>query len=182
MAREGQLVNCRVSRSRAEIPALEPLWNALQVHHSQITPSLAGVTPKRDLDEAWERRRAKYESWLENPASFFVVAEETARPIGYAFVTVGPGYASWATGDKLAELETLSVLPEHRGQGVGAALLDVVWERLEAAQVGDLAITTALTNVDSHRFYERAGFTPGFIIYYARRPADEGATTVAQEG
>ncbi len=48
-------------------------------------------------------------------------------PVGYAFVTVGPGYASWATGDRLAELETLSVLPEHRGSGLGAALLDTVY-------------------------------------------------------
>jgi hypothetical protein len=32
--------------------------------------------------------------------------------------------------------------------------------------VEDLAITTAKTNVDSRRFYERHGFTQDFVIYY----------------
>lgn len=113
-----------------EIDAVEPLWNALQEHHSRITPSLAGRAPKRDLGDAWRLRRAKYERWLEDPEAFFVIAERRDRPIGYAFVTVGPGYAGWQTGDRLAELETLSVLPEHRGDGVGTALLECVWQHL----------------------------------------------------
>ena len=159
----------RYADSVAEIGVIEPLWNALQEHHSQIEPKLAGSTPKRDLSDAWKLRRAKYESWLKDPDTFFVLAEREQEPVGYAFVTMGPGYASWATGDHLAELETLSVLPAYRGAGIGEALLEAVWSRLARLGVDDLAITTATANIDSHRFYERHGFTKSFAVYYRKR-------------
>ena len=162
-------IELRYAQSIEEIDAVEALWNALQEHHSRITPSLAGQAPKRDLGDAWRLRRGKYERWLGEEDTFFVIAESAGKPIGYAFVTVGPGYASWTTGKRLAELETLSVLPEHRNAGVGKALLDAVWARLSKLGVDDLAITTAVTNVDSHRFYERHGFAESFVVYYGKR-------------
>lgn len=155
-----------------ELDAVEPMWNALQEHHVQITPGLGPQTPERSLDDAWRMRRSKYERWLEDPETFFVIAEDASGPVGYAFVTVGPGYASWATGERAGVLETLSVLPDHRGGGVGAALIEAVWNRLEEKEVDDLAITTTKTNVDAHRFYERQGFEQGFVIYYGKRRRD----------
>ena len=166
-----QSVTFRYADEANQLDAVEPLWNALQEHHSTLIPKLGGSAPKRELADSWRRRRAKYERWLRDPATFFVVAEDGDRPIGYAFVTVGSGYAAWQTGDRLAELETLSVLPEHRGDGVGAALLDSVWEHLAELGIEDLAITAAKTNLDSHRFYERHGFTQGFVVYYGKRTA-----------
>lgn len=158
----------RYAGSVEELHVLEPIWNALQEHHSEVLPALGGKTRPRPLSDAWSRRRAKYEQWLDDPESFFVVAEEDRKPIGYAFVTIGPGYAGWATG-RLAELETLSVLPEHRGARIGSQLLDAVWSKLAERGVEEMAITTALTNVDSHRFYERHGFQQGFVVYYGKR-------------
>ncbi len=154
--------------SADELDVLEPLWNALQEHHSEVLPALGGEVRPRTLPDAWSRRRAKYERWLNDAETFFVIAERTGRPVGYAFVTVGPGYAGWTTG-QLAELETLSVLAEHRGSQIGTQLLDAVWSKLAERGVEDMAITTALTNVDSHRFYERHGFQQGFVIYYGKR-------------
>jgi GNAT superfamily N-acetyltransferase len=154
-----------------QLDVVEPLWNALQEHHSKLIPNLGDRAPKRGLADSWRRRRAKYERWLEDPETFFVIAEDGDGPIGYAFVTVGSGYAAWQTGDRLAELETLSVLPDRRGDGVGAALLESVWERLAEVGVDDLAITAAKTNVDSHRFYERHGFAQSFVVFYGKRTA-----------
>jgi len=153
-----------------QLNVVEPLWNALQEHHSKLTPNLGGSAPSRELGDSWRRRRAKYERWLQDPGTFFVVAESGERQVGYAFVTVGSGYAAWQTGDLIAELETLSVLPEHRGDGVGAALLEAVWRRLAEIGVEDLAITAEKNNVDAHRFYERQGFTQGFVVYYGKAP------------
>ncbi len=167
----GTGLTLRYEETAARLDALEPLWNALQAHHSEITPMLGERTPKREVADAWRMRRAKYESWLRNADTFFIVAETAGEPVGYAFVTVGPGYASWETGERLAELETLSVLPGHRGSGVGAALLDAVWIRLGTLGVEDMAITTTTTNVDSHRFYEREGFRQGFVVYYGKAPS-----------
>jgi len=166
--RPGPEVTIRRSEDVAELEILEPLWNALQEHHARVTPALGERTPKRPTPKAWRVRRSKYERWLQDPETFFVLAEAESRPIGYAFVTIGPGYASWTTGERLAELETLSVLPEGRGQGVGAALLEAAWERLAELGVEDMAITTTTTNVDAHRFYERHGFRQRFVVYYGK--------------
>ncbi len=160
----------RFESTEEEIDAVEPMWNALQEHHVRVTPELDPRTPGRDLADAWRMRRSKYVRWLEDPDAFFVIAEDDSGPIGYAFVTVGPGYASWQTGDRAAALETLSVLPDHRGGGVGEALIEAAWERLGELGIDDMAITTTKTNVGAHRFYERLGFRPGFVIYHGKRP------------
>lgn len=163
-------VNLRHESSADEIDAVEPMWNALQEHHVRITPELDPQSPGRDLADAWRMRRSKYVRWLEDPETFFVIAENESSPIGYAFVTVGPGYASWHTGDRAGVLETLSVLPDHRDSGIGAALIEAAWERLAELGVEDMAITTAKTNVDARRFYERQGFRQGFVVYHGKRP------------
>lgn len=155
--------------SVSELDGVEPLWNALQEHHARITPELDPQTPKRDLADAWRLRRSKYVRWLRDPETFFVIAEGEGGPVGYAFVTVGPGYASWATGDRAGVLETLSVLPEQRGEGVGAALIEAAWERLGERGIDDMAITTTKTNVDAQRFYERHGFSQAFVVYHGKR-------------
>jgi RimJ/RimL family protein N-acetyltransferase len=160
----------RYANTVEELAALEPVWNALQEHHSEITPELGPRTPKRAAPEAWRIRRSKYEHWLDHPDTFFVVAEAEGEPAGYACVTIGMPYASWATGDRLAELETLSVLADQRGKGAGAALLDAVWSRLAEMGVDDMAITTTVTNVDAQRFYERQGFSQRFTVYYGKAP------------
>ena len=141
---------------------VDPRWNALQEHHSEITPSLAERVPKRELADAWRLRRGKYERWLTDPETFFVIAEEEGRPIGYAFVTVGPGYASWATGQRLAELETLSVLPEHRGGGVGETG-GVHVERAPAK------LTLSLRPPARRPRPKWQGFAKSFVVYYGKR-------------
>jgi RimJ/RimL family protein N-acetyltransferase len=161
----------RYADSVEELDTLEPIWNALQAHHVEITPDLGSRTPKRTLPDAWRIRRSKYERWLNRPDTFFVVAESNGEPVGYAFVTIGLPYAGWETGDRLAELETLSVLAERRGEGIGAALIDTAWKRLAELDVEDMAITTTVTNVDAQRFYERQGFSKRFAVYYGKAPA-----------
>ncbi|MEX2107781.1 MAG: GNAT family N-acetyltransferase [Solirubrobacterales bacterium] len=164
-------VTIRHTDSASDLDTLEPLWNALQEHHERITPDLGAHTPKREVADAWRIRRGKYERWLEAPETFIVIAESGGQPVGYAFVTVGAPFASWDTGERLAQLETLSVLPDHRGGGVGAALLDSAWERLAQQGVDGMSITTTTTNVDAQRFYERRGFRQGFVVYYGEREA-----------
>lgn len=168
-------ITLRYADSVEAIDAVEPLWNALQEHHVRVTPELDPQTPKRELADAWRIRRSKYVRWLEDSETFFVIAEDESGPIGYAFVTVGPGYASWQTGERAGVLETLSVLPEHRGSGVGATLLEAAWSRLGELDIDDMAITTTKTNVDSHRFYEREGFSQIFVVYHGKRPQEPPA-------
>jgi N-acetyltransferase len=166
----GQGPSLRYADSIGELTALEPVWNALQAHHAEITPELGRGTPPRATADAWRIRRSKYEHWLRDPGTFFVIAEADGDPVGYACVTIGMAYASWATGDRLAELETLSVLADQRGKGIGAALLDAAWKRLAELGVEDMAITTTVTNANAQRFYERQGFSQRFAVYYGKSP------------
>lgn len=153
--------------AEADLPRLEPVWNALQAHHARITPEL-GHSAARSPEESWRRRRSRYEGWIEEPDTFVLLAERGERLVGYALVTVGPGLASWATADRVADLETLSVLPEERGNGVGTALLDAVDARLAELEVHELMLTAADTNADAHRFYERRGLRASFVVFYGR--------------
>jgi GNAT superfamily N-acetyltransferase len=166
-------IKMRCSASTDDLDLLEPLWGALQAHHAAVLPSLGDRTPPRSRAESWDRRRQRYERWLADDETFILLAEGPDGPVGYAFVTVGAGYSCWRTG-RLAELQTLSVLPQHRGEDIGGRLLAGVWSRLEERGVDEMAITTALANVDSHRFYERHGFQPAFLLYYGKREKSEG--------
>ncbi|HEV7400805.1 MAG TPA: GNAT family N-acetyltransferase [Solirubrobacterales bacterium] len=166
----GQGLTLRYADSVEDLAALEPVWNALQAHHAEITPELGPGTPPRATADAWRIRRSKYEHWLEDQDTFFVIAEADGDPVGYACVTTGMPYASWATGDRLAELETLSVLAGQRGKGIGVSLLEATWQRLAELGVEEMAIATTVTNVNAQRFYERHGFSRRFAVYYGKSP------------
>jgi GNAT superfamily N-acetyltransferase len=109
----------------------------------------------------------KYEAWLASENSFFLIAEDEGGAVGYAFVTVGSPYAGWETG-RLANLETLSVLADRRAAGIGSELLAAAWQHLATQSVTEMSITAALSNVDSHRFYERHGFEQSFVVFYGK--------------
>ena len=78
---------------------------------------------------------------------------------------------TWVSGRRVAEIETLSVLPAARGAGVGSALLDRVDAELAAAGIDDVLIAAFVTNLDAIRLYERRGFRPAslYMIRLAAR-------------
>ncbi len=141
----------------AEIELVEPLWNALREHHIAVSPALDSPRPR---EESWARRRAQYEGWLAEPGSFILIAEQASAPVGYAMVHLRAASPTWSSSERAAEIETLSVLPETRGQGVGSALLEAVRERLEPLGLGELSLHVLTGNDNATRFYERHGFSP----------------------
>lgn len=157
-----------------EIELVAPLWATLQEHHARITPELAHAG-KRDREESWRRRRARYVRWLQEPDTFVLVAERAGQAVGYAFVTVGPGSASWSSGERIAELQTLSVAPAQRGAGIGTKLLDAVAGRLASIGVDELLVTSTVTNADAHRFYARRGLRPAFLVLFGRATGTEAS-------
>lgn len=143
------------------IPDLKPLWRALYEHHRGIAESVAGVRP---FEDTWRQRRGQYEGWLSgNDEAVLLLAQRGGRVVGYAMLTAGPGAATWDLGDRVAEIETLSVLPEARGGGVGAALMEASRRWAHGRGVGTIAVGLAHTNEDAQRFYEREGFTPFYL-------------------
>lgn len=140
---------------------LEPLWRALYEHHRGIADGVAGVRP---FELTWRQRQGQYRDWLGGEEdAVLLIAERSGRAVGYAMLTAGPGAATWDLGDRVAELETLAVLADERGGGVGAALVEAAKRWARERGVSTVAVGLAHTNEGAQRFYEREGFTPFYL-------------------
>jgi GNAT superfamily N-acetyltransferase len=154
-----------IVRAGAErLDELEPLWEALRQHHHAVMPSLG---PLRDRADSWRIRREHYEKWLAAPGGFLLVAEQGGTPVGYALVAGGSPSQTWAI-ESAATLETIVLLPEARGAGLGSALIERVKDEVRAAGVTHLGLGVVGGNEDAIRFYRRHGFEPAFIEMIAR--------------
>ena len=68
-----------------------------------------------------------------------------------------------AHGGLCAELESVHVHPDHRGTGVGGALLGEAIERARALGCYRVQLTSNAGRPDAHRFYGRLGFVPSHV-------------------
>jgi ribosomal protein S18 acetylase RimI-like enzyme len=158
-------VSARLEKAGVErLDDLEPLWEALRRHHHAVMPSLG---PLRERGDSWGRRRAHYENELADPRAYLLLAELDGRPVGYAMVLGGSASQTWAI-DSTATLETIVLLPEARGRGVGSQLVERVKEEARAKGVTHLALGVVAGNEDAIRFYRRHGFEPAFVEMIAR--------------
>jgi ribosomal protein S18 acetylase RimI-like enzyme len=66
-------------------------------------------------------------------------------------------------GDRIAELESISVLPEHRGKGIGSMLMGECHREIEAIGVKDVIIGLLPGNEGARRLYERHGYRPTWL-------------------
>ncbi|HWI71375.1 MAG TPA: GNAT family N-acetyltransferase [Baekduia sp.] len=150
-----------ITRGGAELLGeLRPLWLALRTHHGEIAPQLG---PVRDDEDTWRRRRAQYAEWLQNERNFVLLARRRGRALGYLFARVAESASATWNGGTVLDVETLSVLPEARGSGIGARLLALVREEVAVRGYDQLTLTAVATNRDALRFYEREGFAPTFV-------------------
>jgi ribosomal protein S18 acetylase RimI-like enzyme len=86
-------------------------------------------------------------------------------------VAIDEGFETWTTGERVADLMTLVVLPEARGRGVGSSLVESVYRELRGRGVRELAISVVHNNDDALRFYRRhARFEPIVVTLLGRVP------------
>jgi ribosomal protein S18 acetylase RimI-like enzyme len=160
-----------IVRAGAErIDDLEPLWASLNLHHVEISPELRALGEVRTREASWRVRRALYEEWLANDDAFVLVAQDDGRPVGYALVDFRGPEEAWATGERIAELQTLAVLPEHRGQGIGTQLVEAAFARLRALGVTEIEVATLANNAGAQRFYERLGLLRFAVTFLGKVP------------
>lgn len=149
---------------------LEPLWLALFDYHLEVGG--AGL-PAIERERSWPRRRRLYEELFEEPDTFVVLAERASEPVGYSLnhLRRAPD-DSWDTSDVIGEVETLVLLPEVRGDGVGTALMDVSEDEL--ARRGAVTMLTAVLegNDRTREFYLRRGMTPTVTYLMRLAPRD----------
>ncbi len=148
-----------------QLDSLEPLWHVMQEDHVGLWDGLPGRAP----DDSWRRRRQRYAEWLATTDSFVLVARSSDRLVGYFMVAVAEGDETFATGDRLAELESLVVLHEERGNAVGERLFQAGMRRLEELGVDDVISGVLHGNTFARRFHVRHGFVPFVDFLYAKR-------------
>src|SRR5688572_9411245 len=139
-------------------------------HHRSVAGHLTAVAPFRPDEESWVHRRAFYERLLARPGSYLLLAERDGRLVGYAAVAVGGTEATLEVGERVGSLESLSMLPEERGQGLGGRLMDAVFEELRALGVDEITLAVMEGNDDAWRFYERLGLVPYLRLTIGRVP------------
>ena len=155
-----------ISRAGAEaLDRLRPLWLALHHHHQAVLGPALG--PYVDDEASWAARRALYAGFLA-AGGFAVLAERDGALVGYALVAIKSSEETelddtWRAGARVAEIETMSVLPSARRQGIGGALLDRIDAELEAAGVRDVLVAAMAPNAGAIRLYERRGFRPSML-------------------
>jgi GNAT superfamily N-acetyltransferase len=155
-----------IARAGAEaLDQLEPLWLELHHHHQAVGGKQLG--PYVTDEVSWPLRRKLYAEVLDG-GGFLLLAHDEAGLAAYAVVAVTDAADSllgdtWRTGTRVAEIETLLVLPRARGAGLGSALLDRVDDELAREGVDDVFIGAVLTNTDAIRLYERRGFRPAWV-------------------
>jgi len=122
----------------------------------------------RNPSDSWAVRRELYEDWLSERDSFVLLAEADGQPIGYALVHLRGPEETWQTGDRIGVLETLAVLPDERGRGVGSALFERIYAELRELDVTELEVAVISKNAAALRFYERHGLLPFTVSFMGR--------------
>jgi ribosomal protein S18 acetylase RimI-like enzyme len=147
-----------VELGAGDVDLVEGLWKEMLEHHRELT---GGTYPVRGTEESWERRRAQYVEWLEgDDAWLFLVPGEGAEgaPLGYAFLRVDSSGPTWNLGDRVGDLESLSVAGAARGKGIGTELIAHCREHLAAIGAQWWTVSVIAANGGAVDLYEREGF------------------------
>jgi GNAT superfamily N-acetyltransferase len=128
-----------VSRVRAageaDLPALKSLRDAFY----------AESPPPPWRDETWETHAEEIAEVVRDGGAF--LAEASGEQVGFAL--------AWPEGRNAVKLGDLYVSPEHRGQGIGRALVRAVAELAHSRGAAHVHLTA---NLEALPFYDRLPF------------------------
>lgn len=127
--------------AQADVPAIYALIVELAVYERE--PEAVAITEADLLRDGWEAQ----------PRFSCLVAEVEGRVVGFALYH--PTYSTWA--GRSLYLEDLYVQPEHRGRGLGTALLARVAAEALEQDCARLDWSVLTWNEPAIRVYERIG-------------------------
>jgi ribosomal protein S18 acetylase RimI-like enzyme len=160
--------------SAADLPSLQPFWVAVHHQHIESMPHLA---PYVADTTTWAYRAIRYRELLNKTRTILLLAEVAGRRVGYGLAHIhksGDTWVAdtWVTGPTIGEIESVSVLPDYRNQGIGTHLLDRLEQELADAGATDLILGTLPGNAAAIRMYERRGFQSTWLYMsrFAGRP------------
>lgn len=145
-----------------EVRDLEPrdhtewvaLWSVYLAHYGQELPADTTALTWRRLTGAGGPGHPQMGG--------LAAVDGAGRILGLAHYVVSPN--TWSEQDD-AYLEDLAVVPEARGRGVGAALIEALAERGRAAGWRRLHWITDESNVPARRLYDRVATRAATVRY-----------------
>lgn len=97
----------------------------------------------------------------DDPHQHVVVAVRGGSVVGTLQLTIVPGLSRM--GSTRSIIEGVRVHADERGSGLGTRFIEWAIERSRAENCRLVQLTSDVTRVDAHRFYERLGFTASHV-------------------
>ena len=135
---------------------IEPLWTELRRHHADLSPTWRASL----MGASFEKRRA---GLLEKSSGGMLVllASVVDKDIGYCVSTVN---------ESVGEIDSIFVIPNHRGGGVGHLMMTRAMEWLAEKAVTSIVVDVLSGNEAAQAFYARYGFQPRTVRLLKNAP------------
>lgn len=132
--------------------------------------------PVREPGEAWQRRHQDYMTWINEATGVIFIAwdgdGQNAKAIGYAALRFVDSGAAFDLGERVGEMESLAVLPDHHGKGIGTSLIAACRRELERREIAFCFIETLAGNEEAVALCTRNGFRPYMVRLIQRIDLD----------
>lgn len=146
----------RIERAHArDLTRVKPLWKAMISSYRDIA---GGSWTIRGPREAWERRHQEYLEWINDASGVVFLAVDGDEAVGYAALHFIDSGSAFDFGESFGDLESLAVHPDHRGHGIGSALLAAARKELDRREIEYCTIDTLSVNHRALALLERHGF------------------------
>lgn len=143
---------------RSDYSAWLPLWNGYNAFYGRSGPTaLANDITETTWQRFFDAREPVYA----------LVAETEGALIGLTHYLF---HRSTTLIAPICYLQDLFTAPERRGQGVGRALIEAVYQRAQQAGSPRVYWQTHETNLTAQRLYAQVAERSGFIVYRRNLP------------
>ena len=137
-----------------ETSKLLPCIVALAEYHNRISTNFKGQYPRKPGEAVLE----SFEKDLKDGVSHIAVLEDNGVIVGFCKIDIV---------QNSGKLDYLIVLPEYRGSGCGAGLMDWAMAAFHANGIRHIEVKVVDGN-DAIRFYEKYGFKiNAHLLWYA---------------
>ncbi|MFG5775973.1 GNAT family N-acetyltransferase [Comamonas sp. J-3] len=136
-----------------DFPAWKPLWDGYNAFYGRVGPT---ALPDAVTHATWQR--------FHNPLvpMFALLAERDGAVLGLVHYLF---HASTSRLQPVCYLQDLFTVPESRGQGVGRALIEAVYQQARLAGASRVYWQTQTTNSVGRALYDQVAEHKGFIVY-----------------
>ena len=134
-----------VSGGKEFIDRVRPLWMELRQHHAELAPMWGAEF----LAVTFEGRRAGLVAKAVKGLTV-LLATAAGQDVGYCVCTID--------ADRQGEVDSIFVTAEHRGRGVGRALMREAMQWLGSRRIRGIVVDVLSGNEGAMRLYKEFGF------------------------